>query len=508
VCPRTFDGCPVCVMALLKTLGLATVLLAGHSVAFPQTQEDLTERIGSALRAGEFDEAVELTRAALRASPDSAQLWTFQGIAFGGKGDSKQALAAFQEALKIAPDSVAALAGAAQIQYEADSSEAIPLLNRLVELRPGNPTAHAMLAVLEYRDGDCAAAVPHFDRAGELLDSELDALHAYATCLVRLERLDDATAVLQRALALRPNDPRERHVLASLQLMAEKPQAALATLRPLLDAANPTADTLQLASSAFEDAGDTPHAVSTLRRALLLDPRNVSLYLDFANISFAHESFQVGIDVISEGMLVQPRAAQLYVARGVLYVQLAQYEKAEADFEKAYDLDPSQSLSTAAQGLAAVQANDLDHALTVIQSKLERKPDDPLLLYLQADVLSQGGAAVGTSEFELAMRSAKRAVSLQPTLGAARGVLAKLYMQAGQYPEAVEECRQALKSDPNDRAVVYRLIQALRKTGQKEEIPDLLKRFADLREQATQEERERYRYKLIETDPPGARPLQ
>src|SRR5205809_654022 len=167
----------------------------------------------------------------------------------------------------------------------------------------------------------------------------------------------------------------------------------------------------------------TPLAVTTLRQALLLDPRNVSLYLDLANISFGHESFQVGIDVITEGMVLQPNAGELYVARGVLYVQLAQYDKAEADFEKAYELDPNQSLSSAAQGLAAVQANDLDHALTSIQSKLARKPNDALLLYLQADVLSQKGADPGAPEFELAMRSAKKAVTLQPTLGAARGVL-------------------------------------------------------------------------------------
>ena len=101
----------------------------------------------------------------------------------------------------------------------------------------------------------------------------------------------------------------------------------------------------------------------------------------------------------------------------------------------------------------------------------------------------------------------RRAVSLQPTLGAARGVLAKLYMQAGQYPEAVEQCRQALKSDPKDQTALYRLIQALRKTGQQGEIPDLLKRLAQLREEATKEERERYRYKLIE-DPAAGRPAQ
>jgi tetratricopeptide (TPR) repeat protein len=494
-------------MPLFKTLGLLTVLLACHAVARSQTREDSTEPIGSALQAREFDKAVELTRSALRASPGNAQLWTLQGIAFAGKGDSKQALAAFRQALKISPDSVAALAGAAQIEYQADSAEAVPLLNRLLHVRPGDPTAHAMLAVLEYRKGDCPAAVPHFDKAGRLLDSQLDALHAYATCLAKLKRLDEAAAVLQRAVALRPDDPRERHILASIQIMGQKPKDALATLRPLLDAGNPTVDTLQLVSTAAEDAGDTPQAVSTLRRAILLDPRNVSLYLDFASIAFAHESFQVGIDVISEGMSLQPGAAQLYVARGVLYVQLAQYDKAEADFEKAYELDPHQSLSTAAQGLAAVQANDLDNALASIQSKLERKPGDALLLYLQADVLTEKGAAVGTPEFELAMRSAKKAVALQPTLAAARGVLAKLHMQAEQYPEAVEQCRAALKIDPKDQTALYRLIQALRKTGQTSEIPDLLKRLAQLREQATKEERERYRYKLV-VDPGAEGPAQ
>jgi tetratricopeptide (TPR) repeat protein len=365
-----------------------------------------------------------------------------------------------------------------------------------------------MLAVLQYRQGNCPAAAAHFEKAGKVLDSQLDALHAYATCLVKLKQLDGAATVLQRAVALRPDDRQERHLLASMQLMVHKPQDALATLRPLLDDKNPNADALELASNAYEDAGDTPQAVTTLRQALLLDPRKTSLYLDFANISFAHQSFQVGIDVISEGMVLQPRAAQLYVARGVLYVQLAEYDKAEADFEKAYELDPHQSLSSAAQGLAAVQANDLDHALASIQSKLARKPNDALLLYLQADVLSQKGADPGTLEFQVAMRSAKRAVTLQPTLGAARSVLAKLYMHAGKYQEAVAECRKAVNSDPQDQTALYRLIQALRKTEQKAEIPDLLKRLAHLREQATKEERERYRYKLIAEDTPAKQPVQ
>jgi tetratricopeptide (TPR) repeat protein len=500
--PAVILPLPKSKMILFRKVALGIVLLACPCLGLSQARENPIEPISAALRAREFDKAVELCRSALKTSPNNPQLWTLEGIALASKGNSKEALTAFQEALKISPNNVAALAGAAQIEYQDGKQSAVPLLNRLLQLRPGDPTANAMLAVLEYREGNCAAAVPHFDKAGELLDTQLDALHAYATCLVRLKRLDDAAKIFQRAVALQPDDPRERQVMASIQLMNHKPQDALATLQPLLEAKDVDANTLQLASKAYEDAKDTPQAVSTLRQALLLDPRNTSLYLDFANICFAHESFQVGIDVITEGLTLQPNAEDLYVARGVLYVQLAKYDQAEADFEKAYELNPQQSLSTAAQGLVAVQTNDLDHALVSVQEKLKRKPNDPLLLYLQADVLSQKGVDPGTPEFELAMRSAKKAVALQPTLAAARGVLAKLYMENGQYPEAIEQCRKSLISDPKDQTAVYRLIQALRKTGQNQEIPELLKRLAQLREEATQEERERYRYKLFEDGTP------
>jgi tetratricopeptide (TPR) repeat protein len=66
---------------------------------------------------------------------------------------------------------------------------------------------------------------------------------------------------------------------------------------------------------------------------------------------------------------------------------LAQYDQAQADFESAHDLDPRQSLSSAAQGLLAAQQDDLDRALKTVQTRLARKPSDSLLLYLRADFL-------------------------------------------------------------------------------------------------------------------------
>ena len=87
---------------------------------------------------------------------------------------------------------------------------------------------------------------------------------------------------------------------------------------------------------------------------------------------------------------------------------------------------------------------------------------------------------------------------MQPSLAPAHNLLAKLYLQAGQNREAIEESRKALRIDPKDQTAVYHLIQALRKTGDKTELQDLLKRLAELRQQATKEEWQRNRYKLIE----------
>jgi tetratricopeptide (TPR) repeat protein len=484
-------------MLTLRKLTCLTAVLLAFSGARAQTAGDRGTIIVAALRDQQYDKALHLLEPALKEFPLNAQLWTMQGVAYEGQGRKKEALAAYRHALKISPDNIPALEKAAQIEYDAGNPQGIPLIEQLLRLRPDDRTSHGMLAVLQYQQGNCAAAVDHFEKAASLFDSQLPGLHAYGTCLVKLKRFDKAADVFDRALALNAGDAQERLVVASVQLLAHQPERAIATLDPLMQTGQ-NAPALELASAAYEDLHDTEKAVDALRQAILLDPQNVSLYVDFASLSASHQSFQVGIDAVNDGIHLQPNAAPLFFARGVLYVQLAQYEKAQADFERAYELDPSQSLSVAAQGLAAAQQNDLANALSGIREKLARRPDDPLLLYMQADILLEQGAEPGTADFQTAMRSAKRAVELRPSLGPAHGVLAKLYLKAGLNVEAAVQCKKTLEIDPRDQAAVYHLIQALRKSNKQAEIPPLLKQLAALRQQATNDEREQYRYKLVE----------
>lgn len=472
---------------------------------YGQGRDEVVGPVTAALQGGEFERALALLRPAIQKEPRNPQLWMLQGLADSGKGDRKAALASYQSALKISPEYLPALEGAAQLEYESGSPAGVPLLERILRQRPSDPTSHAMLAVLEYKQGDCTAADRHFAASESVLGSQPGAMQDYGFCLLREKQTGKALAIIQSLLSEHPDDPRARRALAEVQLEVGQPQAAAGTLQPLLDA-SPDASTLQLASAVFEANHDTPNAVKFLRQAIVQVPRNTALYVDFANMAMNHQSFQAGIEMVDAGLRLQPDAAELYLARGVLYVQMAQYDKAQADFAKAEHLDPKQGLSDVAQGLVAEERDqsDPDRAIATVQSKLAKKPGDAFLWYLQAAILSQKAPGPGSAEFGQGFASAKKAVALDPTLAVAHDVLAKFYLDSGQNALAAGECRLALKQNPEDQTALYHLVLALRKTNQQGEIPDLLKRLARARQQAAQEEAEHNRYKLVVSSATGS----
>jgi tetratricopeptide (TPR) repeat protein len=485
-------------ICLLPGLQFVAAQAAPNRIAPSQAAPNQAGAITSALRAGQFDQAIQLAQNELKQNPNDAQLWTLDGIALSGKGDKKAAQAAFRHALANSPDYLPALEGAAQIEYASGSTDAVPLLKHILQLHPDDQTTHAMLAVMAYRHGECKAAVADFEGAGTALDSQPKALQQYGDCLIRLKETEKAIGVLNRGLSIASNDAGVRRQLAAAQVAAHHPKDAIATLQPLLQQEPVGADVLDQTASAYEADGNTPEAIRLLRQAIVTDPRNPDLYVDFANVAIDHQSYQVGVDMMNAGLALEPKAAPLYVARGILYVQLAQYDNAESDFEKADSLDPTRSMGSAAEGLAAVQENDPDRALATVQAKLAKTPNDAFLLYLRAQILTQRGPDPGTAEFRQAMESAKKAITLRPSLAAARDILAKLYIQAGENEAAIAQCHKALISDPKDQTALYHLIQAQRKSGRTSDIPDLLKQLAQMRADSTKEEQEHYRYKLVE----------
>jgi tetratricopeptide (TPR) repeat protein len=477
--------------------GIAALwLLVAAPVCLAQaaSQPGATADIISALRNQNFDQALRLSEGSLEKSPHDYRIWTLRGMAYSGERKNSQALDAFEHALKLNSTYLPALEGAAQVEYQLGNKEAKAYLQRVLALRPDDPTSHAMLGVITYREKDCTNAVVHFQKAGDLLSNQPAALAAYGACLATLGQSEDATAVLKQAIAAEPGSKQVRYNLALSEWKASHAEDALATLQ--LPDGNGFEDEefLLLAADICESQNDTARAIALLRKAILAQPKKVDAYLDLAYISYEHASPQVGVDVLNAGLTQLPENAQIYLVRGVLYAQLGRFMEATEDFATANRLDPSLSFTGTAIGIVQSQEHRSAEALDTFRAAAKAHPKDALTQYLLAEALSQQPQLAGHGTQAIA--AAQLAARLDPQMAAAHDLLATLYLRDEHTQAAIEQCRAALAADPNDQQALYHLILALRKTDQKDQVPNLLKQLMRLRTVAQQQGAQQKRYKL------------
>lgn len=477
------------------------MVLTGEGQQGPN-KSDL-EKIQSAIQLKQFDQALASIDILLKEDPTDARLLTLQGIALARLGNTERARLAYEKALRMSPNFLPALESSAELEYRLGSDRAVPLLRRILTMRPTEPTANAMLGTLSYRNHECSKAVQYFRVSTQFIEGWEDALEQYGECLMELDRVNEAIPVFMQIVQKSPDDVRSRYRLAVLQMAAHQSEQVLGTLRPLLDSGHPEAYILDLAALACEERLDTPKAVQFLREAIISDPTNVKYYLDFATIAFNHGSFQPGIDMVSAGINQVPKAAVLFVARGVLRMQLSQYAESEADFIQASRLDPTMSSGGIAIGMAAVQQRNLDQALATTEAQLKLHPEDSFLHYMKASILMQQNAPAGSATFSAAVNAALEAIKINANFVLARDTLAALYMQSGAYDQAIAQSREALKADSSDQVAVYHLLQALRHKGtaSKEQLSDLTKRLVQLRHEAYEKDAALNRYKLVGQQP-------
>ncbi len=485
---------------------LRSSLIAGFALALTlqipaQETRASVSSIESLIRSQQYDRALQTLKAALRSNPGDYKLWTLEGICFALEGDDNQARSAFDRAIQLSPDYAPALKGDVQILYKSGDRRAIPLLERILKSNPTDATAHEMLGMLHKRAGDCHAAVTQFLLSKEAIAGHPDSLEAYGYCLVQLKQTGDAIQVFRQLIPLLPGQAYPSYDLATLLVSTHNNDEAVSVLQPLLTSDQADPEILSLASEAYEGIGNTPKAVALERQAIVLDPTDASKYVEFAVLCLNHDSFQVGIDMLDAGLKHIPGNSSLYLSRGVLYVQLGDFDKAESDIETAEQLDSKQAVVAYAADLAILQKNDPDKALVQVRAQLKNHPESPLLHLLLAKLLMNQVPEPQSPAFKEAMQNALRAAQSKPDLVDAHNLLASMYFTLNQFDRAIKESKTALQYDPSNETALYRLILALRHSGHGDDLQPLVKRLSELHRQSLQHETDLKKYRLVEQAP-------
>ena len=424
----------------------------------------------------EAQKLLEQIELGLKQQPSNPRLLAARGLALERLNRDRDALQSFEKSLAISPKFLIALEGAAEITYRTHDPKTTDYLSRILQQDPQNAAAHGMAGALAFEEHDCPAANRHFAAAEPALNDNPLALAQWGECLLAEDEAHLATKQLGQSLRLRPQDKTVSYNLALALHLDHHDEEALEITKTL--AAD--SDVLNLVGSIYAGQDKVADAIAAFRKATELDPKNEQNYIDLASLCLDHQSFDIAADIVNVGIANIPDSAALYTLRGAIAAQTSNMEQSAADFERANRLKPDASYGDVGLSLLLGQQSQLDEAIAVIRSRLERAPNDAKLNFLLADLLMRKSGDAQESGQDEARRLLMKAVRLQPDFAKAHAALGKLLLKSGQVDAAIVELKVALEKEPNDRVALNQYVLALTRLHRTEEARAAAERLRDV----------------------------
>ncbi|HKV98478.1 MAG TPA: tetratricopeptide repeat protein [Vicinamibacterales bacterium] len=455
--------------AKLRLVSLDSSLNGDRAAAYRLVEEVLTKQpnYSPALVAkaqlqlgdGKTDDALKNAKAAVTASPDSAQAQFLYGRILAVGGGLDEAIAAQKDALKAnARFAPAAIELARLSLLTSRPADAVQFARTAVQIWPGSPDAALMLARAEMAAGNpTGAEAPLKMLMAGYADSPTTQAEVGRLYLLRGNQAAARTA-FEKSLAKDPQQLSALEGLTVLDIGQKKTPAARARLDAALKAAPKNAPLQVLAGRLYAQMGDLSMAETVLKQALATDPNNTGAYDLLARVYVEQKKLPEATAEFQQAANRQPKAVGPQTAIAVLLSLQGKTDEARAQYEKVIALDPNAAV--AANNLAQMYADrneNLDVALQLAETAKRQMPDNP-------DVDDTIGWVYYKKRVSaLAVAAFKRSVAAQPQNALYLSHLGMAYAQAGSRALARQTLEKALKIsttfDGADEA--RRLLQSL-----------------------------------------------
>ncbi|MDR2032210.1 MAG: PEP-CTERM system TPR-repeat protein PrsT [Azoarcus sp.] len=236
-------------------------------------QADLA-KVAIHMRRREIDKAFAAFAVIERKKPNEPQTYNLKGGLLIERGDRSGARAAYEKALALRPDFLAAIINLARIDLaEQKPEQALRRFEKLIG--PDSKNADAMLAyadVLNLAGGRAADIQRMLERAVSAAPEQLAPNLALARFHMMQNDPPRARAAAQQAVVSSPDDPRALEVLGQTQMANRDYQQAASTLGKLASLLPRSLQPLLMLANAQHAAGDVAAAEATLKKALALKP--------------------------------------------------------------------------------------------------------------------------------------------------------------------------------------------------------------------------------------------
>lgn len=404
-------------------------------------------------------------------APQNASILSLRGDALLAMKKLDESRQAFDSALQLEQynsDALIGLARHALIKNDIDG--ALRLADSAVSHNPTNVDALLFRADLDKAMGKLDAARTHYDKALQLNPDTAVAYLQKAYLNISQNKFDAARADIAALKKAAPGNLLAYHAQAQLEFVQGKYKEALGSIQNILKAAPEHMPSQLLAGATQFSLGSLPQAEQHLKKYIESDPGNLYARKMLASVYLGLNQPQDALAQLATSIDTSTDTALLNIG-GRAYLNLKQYDKSIATYERAIGLSPDNGQLHVGLGLAKMSKGDsagavkamrkglelsppksvdsgivlgMTHlqlrqyadALAVMNQMLQRAPDSALLYNLQ------GGALLGQNNRAAARAAFEKSAQLQPSFFTAVNNLARMDI-ADKKPDAARQRYQA-----------------------------------------------------------------
>jgi len=410
---------------------------------------------------------------------------------------ASKAIEAYKKAYAIDPESPTIGERLAEMYWKAQRvREAVNGANEILKRDPNDLPTHRLLARIYLRSlGDIngsggvqmemvAKAIAEYSEVHRLDPGDQEA----TLWLARLYRLhndpDKAEQVLQGMLKEDPGNEAAVEQLTQLLLDENKSDEAISLLTEMTAHSNsPTL--FDLLGDAYTQGHDLEKAEAAYRKAVDLDPSELSHLRGLAQTLFTEEKYEDALTAYQKLADLMPDDADNYLRIAQIYRELNQLDKAEENLLKARQSNPGNLEILYNEAMIYEAQGRYDDAIRVISDAVSGVKSQPTVLPTRRRSLAILYQQLGMLYRDV--QNYQAAIYTFQELGhlgeeedhRARLLIMDTYRQAKDLPKALQTGREAMAKYPNDNAIKASLALLLGENEQTDEAVKMLQ--SDLR---------------------------
>ncbi|MGK2940831.1 MAG: XrtA/PEP-CTERM system TPR-repeat protein PrsT [Immundisolibacter sp.] len=488
--------------ALRERLGIAMLLGGQQDDAAEQIEAagrlDPNARQGKymlvvgALRDKDFERALAEVEKLRAAYPQDATVFNLQGGVYLALNDTAKAEQAFNEALRLKPDSTAAVNNLGQLKAAAGDLEgAVAVYRKGLEQSPGEAAISPRLAGMLLAQNKPDEALEVLQASVQKNPANMSVRILLARTQQRSGRLEDALATLKDAGEVGAKSVEVQLVAGDMALVKKDFGLARTHFEAAATLDARSAAPLYLLGQLERQAGNPVAAEKRYRDALGRDFQHQAARTGLVSLLLSERNVSGAVSVLDDAARQGLKAGYLEALRGDIAAVQNNRQAALDAYGRALALDDSRTHRLV---LAQAQAayGDLPSAISTIDAWLVKNPQDVAARHVQVDWLIRAGRpdealkayetlletndkdvlALNNLAMLLRVKDAKKALdlarkarALAPKAPAVSDTLGLLLMDQGEFAEARQMFDAAVAAAPKASVLRFHLAQLQVKAG-------------------------------------------